>query len=50
MTTQQIIFTIFEFLLFICVILGVIFEYKLINFEIALKEKIKKVFGGDPLK
>jgi hypothetical protein len=42
MTTQQIIFTIFEILLIITVILGVKYEYKLIDFEIALKEKIKK--------
>ena len=42
MTTKDILLTIFEFLLFASVILGVIFEYKLIDFEIALKEKIKK--------
>ena len=41
MTTKDIILTIFEFLLFVSVFLGAIFEYKLIDFEIALKEKIK---------
>ena len=42
MTPHQIIFTIFEILLFSSVILSIIFEYKLIDFEITLKEKIKR--------
>lgn len=42
MTTADIILTIFEFLLFACVVLCIIFEYKLIAFEDKIKEKIKK--------
>lgn len=42
MTTSDIILTIFEFLLFACVILCMIFEYKLIAFEDKVKSKIKK--------
>lgn len=45
MTTGQIILTIFEFLLFASVILGIKFEYKLIDFENKLKRKIKKFFS-----
>ena len=41
MTTNYIILTVFEFLLFISVVLSIIFEYKLINFENRIKEKIK---------
>lgn len=44
MTTSQIIFTVLELLFIICIFLGFIFEYKLIDFEIALKEKIKKLW------
>ena len=42
MTTTQTIFTIFEILLIVGLFTGFIFEYKLIDFEIAIKEKIKK--------
>lgn len=42
MTTKDIIFTIFEILLYISVFLALIFEYKLIAFEDKLKQKIKK--------
>lgn len=42
MTTGQIITTIFEALLIVGIILGMIFEYKLIAFENKLKKKIKK--------
>jgi hypothetical protein len=41
MTTKDILLTIFEFLLFTSVFLGVIFEYKLIDFEKRLLKKIK---------
>lgn len=44
MNPSQIIFTFFEILLVAAVFLGIFFEYKLINFEIALKEKIKKIW------
>jgi hypothetical protein len=46
MTTSQTILSIFELLLVIGVFVGIFFEYKLIDFEIALKEKIKKFFKG----
>lgn len=46
MTTLQIFISIIELLFIITIFLGFIFEYKLINFEIALKEKIKKFFKG----
>ena len=42
MTTNYIILTVFEFLLFISVVLSIIFEYKIIDFENLMKEKIKK--------
>ena len=42
MATKDILFTIFEFLLYAGVVLAMIFEYKLINFENKLKKKIKK--------
>ena len=41
MTTTQIILSILELLFIIAIFAGFIFEYKLIDFEIALKEKIK---------
>jgi hypothetical protein len=44
MNPSQILFTIFELLLIVAVFLGIFFEYKLIDFEIALKEKIKKIW------
>lgn len=43
MNPSQILFTIFELLLITSVILGIIFEYRLIDFEIVLKEKIKNL-------
>lgn len=43
MTTKDILFTLFEFLLFSGIVLGVIFEYKLIDFEDKMKTKIKNV-------
>ena len=42
MNTNYILLSIFELLLIAAVFFGIFFEYKLINFEIALKEKIKK--------
>lgn len=43
MNPSQMFFTVFELILITSVILGIIFEYKLIDFEIALKEKIKNL-------
>lgn len=42
MTTIQTIQTIIEILLILGVFLGMIFEYKIIDFENKIKEKIKK--------
>ena len=42
MTTQQIILSIFELLLIVGVFAGIIFEYKLIEFEKMFFKKIKK--------
>lgn len=46
MATKDIILTIFEFLLYAGVVLAMIFEYRLINFENKLKKKIKKIWGA----
>lgn len=42
MTTSQIILSIFELLLIVAVFVGVIFEYKIVEFEKRLFKKIKK--------
>lgn len=42
MTTSQIIKTIIELLLIILLFVGIKYEYKLINFENKIKEKIKR--------
>ena len=46
MTTKDIILTIFEFLMIASVFLCMKYEYKLIDFEIVLKRKIKKFLRG----